>query len=1257
MSGTTVRNTNIRLSLQDPDNVRAKLEQIGTDGKKALDKLDGAGVRQGLIEVGKASDGLVQGLGRLGVSAGRTQAVVGTLASGLGGVSLAMGTLAAAGIAAGIGIAKVGDAFTATMARLQAATGSLQAAQDVYEKLYQLSQQTGVSVGESAAAFGRFAVAAKSIGATNDQTVALVKTLQQAGIVSGAATAEVQAAVTQLGQALASGVLQGDELRSLLENMPQLAAKLAEQLGVGVGQLRTMGAAGQLTADKVMPALLAAGVGINEQFDKMPPTMARSFDILGSAMTNFVAQLDKSLGLSQAIAKAALAAAGAVNAVRAAAMPTDAEAADQAVASAKTTLGNLYQRRQAAQGQIAAYLAQGLTQQQATDLALPTAPGSTDKPLSDQIVAAQQQLADAIRAREQLLQDARDREGRAQSEALARQIETEKAALEKQLQTLKEGNDKKIAINREYQQTADKLNDAAVHGLINQTELSQGLADATKKRDDALKALVKTTDDAGKQRQKVIDGLAAQFAAAQAATAGTKAGSEAAHQMALALEIEQKQRQAGIPVVEKRTEADKKAAATIADYVTKLDALKTANSAAEKAATAQAAAQKKLDAQATRTTDSIVNYAGDKFADLFTSTGKGWAGLMDSLKQTAITTFARIAAEALLRPIVMPIVASLIGSTGSLGGVAGLAGGASGSSGIMGNLGSLLGLSNLGSQLGLPSLGNALGLTGAGGALTGLLSTAIIPGATASTTAALAGMSGFGPATLAQFNAAGGAGILGGSGATLGGLLGGAGLGFGAGTLLNGLLGGNQVNGTIGSGVGAAAGAAIGSIIPGVGTIIGGLIGGALGGAGGGLIGPRKTDATAVGTYDLATGAITQSNGPKETQQTQSGRQTALTAMQQAYQALAALVGSTANLQAKIEVGQRDGNKLFLTQDGVQSRQTTGVGDISGQVTLFKNDLVGAFTDAAGDVKKVLDASNDNYDQALAGLGFLKGSYQGLADLTKPLNAFDTAVKALNDTYAAAIASAQQYGLSVQALTDAQTSHMAELTAARDAQAQGITDALRIRLMNDSGDAQGAALLSFDLQAAQQQKALKDQIEALGLSGTQYAAERIIDIEKALAQERLAIEKQYAAASGKTAQSLLSQLAFGAGSALSPEQQYFAAISTLSNARHDLAAGGALSDYTSTAQQVLPIARDYLGTSQRYAALVADVAGTVGQAGGDPAGLAALLANQVDSTDNLSALYATIANKQLDTANATLAELKRLAGTLEALIARQTAAA
>jgi tape measure domain-containing protein len=1262
MSGTTVRNTTIRIGLSDPQNVRARLEAIGVEGKKSLDKLDGAAAQQGLLGLSRASDSLVQSMGRLGVPIGRVQGILGTLATGIGGSTLALGALGGAAAAAGVAIARAGDQYTQTMSRLQAATGSLSAAQDVYQQLYQLSQQTGVAVSESAGAFVRFSVAAKNIGATNDQVLALVKTIQQAGIVSGAATEEIKAGTMQLGQALASGVLQGDELRSILENMPTLANQLAEQLGVGIGQLRAMGAAGQLTADTVMPALIRAGEQINEQFDKMPPTMARSFDILGSAMGNFVASLDKSLGLSRLIADAVKGAAAVVNGARATVAPTDQESAAAVVAAAQKRLLELQEKAAQASDLAAGYVGKGYTQRQADEMARKTLSfgGQYTTPSPDVLAKAFQDLQQALAQQRAIKQAAYDQQANDQADALNKQFEQERAAALKSIQALKEGNDKRIGIEADYKAAVEKINKALAAGVIDQQEANAGLTEALKKRDDALKALVKTTHTATDQRQKVIDGLAAQLAAAQGATTGTKAGTEAAHRMALALEIEQKQRAAGIPVVEKRTAADKAAAATIADYVTKLDALKTASAAAEKAANAQAAQQRKLDEQATRTTDNIVRYAGDKFADLFTSTGRGWAGLMDSLKDTAIATFARIAAEALIRPIVMPIVASLVGTTGGIAGIGGIAGAASGSGGsggITGGLGHLLGLSNLGSQLGLPSIGNALGLTGSGGLLTGLLSTAIIPGATASTTAALAGMGGaFGPATLAQFNAAGGAGLFGASGATLGGLLGGAGLGFGAGTLLNGLLGGHQLGGSIGSGVGGLAGAAIGSIIPGVGTILGGLIGGALGGAGGGLFGPRKTDATAVGTYDLLTGAITQSNGPKETQETQGGRAKALAAMQQATQTLVALTGQTIDAQVRLHVGQRDGTKLFFTQGGVETRQQTGVGDIDGIVKLFKQDLIGAVKDASGDIKLVLDAAGRDYDRAIAGLGFLNATYKGLTDTTTALNAYDAAVKALTDTYKAATTEAEKYGLSVQKLKDVEAEKLAKLAAARDQQAQSITDALHIRLLGDSGDAKGAALASFDLQAAAQENQLRDQIEALGLSGTQYAADRIIEIEKALAQERLAIEKQYAAQSKQASQGLLTQLAFGAGSALSPEQQYFAALSVLNTARHDLDAGGNLSAYASAAQQVLPVARDYLGTSQRYAALVADIAGTVSGAGGDPAGLGALLTAQVDSTDNLAGVYATIANKQLDTANATLAELKRLASTLEALIARQTAA-
>ena len=97
-------------------------------------------------------------------------------------------------------------------------------------------------------------------------------------------------------------------------------------------------------------------------------------------------------------------------------------------------------------------------------------------------------------------------------------------------------------------------------------------------------------------------------------------------------------------------------------------------------------------------------------------------------------------------------------------------------------------------------------------------------------------------------------------------------------------------------------------------------------------------------------------------------------------------------------------------------------------------------------------------------------------------------------------------------------------------------------------------------------------------------------------------------------------------------------------------------DFAQTAQRVLPVARDFLGTSERYAALVADVAGTVTGAGGDPTGLGALLQAQVDGGDALRETFARYGERQLDVATATLTEFRRLASAIEALMARRTAA-
>ena len=195
-----------------------------------------------------------------------------------------------------------------------------------------------------------------------------------------------------------------------------------------------------------------------------------------------------------------------------------------------------------------------------------------------------------------------------------------------------------------------------------------------------------------------------------------------------------------------------------------------------------------------------------------------------------------------------------------------------------------------------------------------------------------------------------------------------------------------------------------------------------------------------------------------------------------------------------------------------------------------------------------------------------------------------------------------------------------------------------------------------DQKLAKSLGAVNAQFDALGAKAREYGiAETGLGEAraKAIAEIQGQQSKPQQSAAG---QSLLADLAFGTQSALAPEQKYFAALSLLNDARGKLAAGGGVDDFSQTARQVLPVARDFLGTSERYAALVADVAGAVAGKGGDPAGLGALLQAQVDGGDALRETFARYGERQLDVATATLTEFRRLASAIEALLARRTAA-
>ena len=72
---------------------------------------------------------------------------------------------------------------------------------------------------------------------------------------AGASSIEASNAFTQLAQALGSGRLQGDEFRSIAEQVPTILKPVADELGTTVGQLKEFSSQGLITSDVVIRAL------------------------------------------------------------------------------------------------------------------------------------------------------------------------------------------------------------------------------------------------------------------------------------------------------------------------------------------------------------------------------------------------------------------------------------------------------------------------------------------------------------------------------------------------------------------------------------------------------------------------------------------------------------------------------------------------------------------------------------------------------------------------------------------------------------------------------------------------------------------------------------------------------------------------------------------------------------------------------------------------------------------------------------------
>ena len=173
------------------------------------------------------------------------------------------------------------DAYISRQARLGLIVDvddtAVDAVQQKIEATAELQDQIFAAAQRSRGEYGAIVDNVAKLGllagdAFNDtsEIVAFTETMQKAFKISGASTSEATNAMYQLNQAMASGRLQGDEYRSIIENAPLLAQAIADYCGVSRGELKELSSAGAISADVIKAAVFNMAEDVEQKFAEMP---------------------------------------------------------------------------------------------------------------------------------------------------------------------------------------------------------------------------------------------------------------------------------------------------------------------------------------------------------------------------------------------------------------------------------------------------------------------------------------------------------------------------------------------------------------------------------------------------------------------------------------------------------------------------------------------------------------------------------------------------------------------------------------------------------------------------------------------------------------------------------------------------------------------------------------------------------------------------------------------------------------------------
>ena len=192
------------------------------------------------------------------------------------------------------------DTWNQLNGRLRLASSSSEDYVQSQRVLMEISQRTGTSLEANSNLYSRIAQSLRDAGYASADVAKVTETVATSLKLSGASTEEASSVITQLSQALGSGVLRGEEFNSIMENGGRLAKLLADGLGTTVGGLRNMANNGELTTNKIVPLLTNVEI-LRKEFDTLPASISGSAQKVQNAFLAWVGGANDAVGASSTL--------------------------------------------------------------------------------------------------------------------------------------------------------------------------------------------------------------------------------------------------------------------------------------------------------------------------------------------------------------------------------------------------------------------------------------------------------------------------------------------------------------------------------------------------------------------------------------------------------------------------------------------------------------------------------------------------------------------------------------------------------------------------------------------------------------------------------------------------------------------------------------------------------------------------------------------------------------------------------------------